>query len=284
MSQLKGRVVVVTGGSLGIGLATAKRCAAEGARVILGARGEGELEAARRSLEEVSAAGHLARRLDVAELASVEAFAAFVRSEVGGLHGLVNCAAILGPIGKTTEVDAAAFQQTIQINLLGTFFMCQAMAPLLLKEPRAKIVNYSGGGGTGPFPNYTAYAASKAAVVRFTENLARELDEDGVDANCVAPGFVATRMHQDTLSAGPGAAGEGYFASTQKQLSEGGTPPEKAADLTTFLLSAASDGITGKLISAPWDPYLEPDFHAALRADGDFATVRRIDRKNFGKV
>jgi NAD(P)-dependent dehydrogenase (short-subunit alcohol dehydrogenase family) len=146
-----------------------------------------------------------------------------------------------------------------------------------------KIVNYSGGGAATPFPRYSAYATSKIAIVRFTENLSLELAEDGFDVNCVSPGFVLTRLHQDTLAAGSKAASHAFYENTRKQIESGGVPPEKAADLTAFLLSSGSDGITGKFIAVPWDAWENKDFRDRLRTDRDFATIRRIDDKTFFK-
>ena len=119
--------------------------------------------------------------------------------------------------------------------------------------------------------------------MRFTENLALELAGDSVEVNCVAPGFVITRLHQQTLDAGSEAAGRDFLETTRKQIESGGVSPEKAAELTVFLLSEKSNGITGKFISAPWDPWSEQEFQSLLRTDKDIATLRRIDRKTFFK-
>ncbi len=91
------------------------------------------------------------------------------------------------------------------------------------------------------------------------------------------------RLHQDTLEAGPESATKSFFENTKKQIEGGGAPPEKAANLTVFLLSSESDGITGKFISAPWDPWENKEFQNRLKSDKDFATLRRIDDKMFFK-
>jgi 3-oxoacyl-[acyl-carrier protein] reductase len=88
-------------------------------------------------------------------------------------------------------------------------------------------------------------------------------------------------MHEATLAAGPEGAGEDYFARTMRDLDEGGTPPEVAAELVAFLLSDAARGISGRLISAPWDPWREPEFQQRLRDERDLATLRRIDDQFF---
>ncbi len=100
--------------------------------------------------------------------------------------------------------------------------------------------------------------------MRLTENVATE---GGVEINSVAPGFVITRMHDETLQAGPDAAGAGYHERTKAQMAEGGFPAAEAAELVCFLLSEAARGITGRLISAQWDPWREPDFRERLRSN-----------------
>jgi len=217
----------------------------------------------------------------VAELLEVREFAKWCDSENFEITGLVNCAGIYGPIGKTSDSMMEDFIYTIRVNFLGTVQMCSVFAPLMKADIKKKIVNLSGGGAASPFPHYSAYATSKIAIVRFTENLALELSDEGVDVNSVAPGFVITRLHQETIEAGKASAGEHFYENTKKQMDSGGIPPEKAADLCSFLLSNKSDGISGKFLSAPWDPWRDEEFLDALRNDPDLATLRRIDNKFF---
>jgi 3-oxoacyl-[acyl-carrier protein] reductase len=283
MKKLESKTIIVTGGSLGIGLAVAKKCAEEGARVIIAARNESDLENAVDEIEKISKKEHCYFLLDVGNIEYIKKFADWCNKNNIQVNGLVNCAGIYGPIGKTNEIDLEKFRDAININFLGTVFMCSVFAPLIRSKTRKKIINYSGGGAASPFANYSAYATSKIAIVRFTENLSIELAEDNFDINCVAPGFVITRLHQQTLEVGAEKAGFSFFDSTQKQIEGGGVSPEKAADLTAFLLSEESNGISGKFISAPWDKWNEQEFQDLLRADKDFATLRRIDNKSFYK-
>lgn len=283
MGLLESKIIVVTGGSLGIGFECARKCVAEGATVIIAARNKTDLQAALQRLKQMGRKEPFGYSLDVGNYHEVQGFLEWCSERFSEIHGLVNCAGIYGPIGKTTEVDMSEFSKAIQINFLGAVYMCHAFFPILKSSSRKKIVNYSGGGAATPFPYYSAYATSKVAIVRFTENLSLELCDEGCDVNCVAPGFVVTRLHEDTLKAGPDYASQAFYVNTKKQIETGGVPPEKAADLTVFLLSAESDGITGKFISAPWDPWQEKDFQDRLRSDKDFATIRRIDDKTFFK-
>lgn len=281
--QLSDKTIIVTGGSLGIGLAISKKCAQEGATVIIAARNKEDLANALNELKQISDKPHVSYSLNIGNYDEVVKFAGWCKEQNLEINGLVNNAGVYGPIGKTTDVDMRKFTDAIQINFLGTVYMCSVFAPVIKSNTKKKIVNYSGGGAATPFANYSAYATSKAAVVRFTENLSIELADDNFDINCVAPGFVVTRLHEQTIQEGADKAGKAFFEGTQKQVKEGGVPPEKAAALTAFLLSEESDGITGKFISAPWDVWQEKDFQDLLKSDKDFATLRRIDNKTFFK-
>ena len=283
MGMLDSKAVVITGGSLGIGFEIAKTCASEGAFVVIAARDKGNLQNAVAELNKISSKNHQLYSIDVGKYEEVKAFAQWCSERYGEIYGLVNCAGVYGPIGKTHQVEIDKFTAAIMINFLGTVYMCHAFIPLMKSTSQKKIVNYSGGGAAGPFPRFSAYATSKTAIVRFTENLSIELSDEAFDVNCVAPGFVATRLHQDTLEAGPESATKSFFENTKKQIETGGVPLEKAANLTVFLLSSESDGITGKFISAPWDPWQDKEFQNRLRSDKDFATLRRIDDKMFFK-
>lgn len=283
MGVLDSRVIVITGGSLGIGFEIAKSCASEGASLILAARDQSNLQKALMQLREISNRDHHIYSLNVGNLKEVQAFAGWCSERECEIHGLVNCAGVYGPIGKSYQVNMERFRETVEINFLGTVYMCQAFIPLFKPSRSKKIVNYSGGGAATPFPNFSAYATSKTAIVRFTENLSMELSDEGFYVNCVAPGFVVTRLHQETLKAGEDRATKSFYENTRKQIESGGVPSSKAASLTVFLLSSASDGITGKFISAPWDPWQSEEFQNRLRTDRDFATLRRIDEKTFFK-
>ncbi len=273
MQKLVDKKIVVTGGSMGIGLAVAQRCAGEGASLILVSRHKEDLEKAVKTLPVNNGQEHSCYCLDVSIPEKVSEFSDFLGKKFEYINGLVNCAGIYGPIGKTDEIN---------INLLGTFYICHYFIRLLKKSKRGKIVNFSGGGAASSFPNYSAYAVSKIGIVRLTENMAIEFKNDRLDINAVAPGFVITRLHQQTIAMGR-KAGDDFLKKTLEQIKTGGVSPEVSARLTVFLLSPDSDGITGKFISAQWDPWEDNNFLTRLKNDADFATVRRIDDKTFFK-
>jgi len=189
---------------------------------------------------------------------------------------LVNNAGVLGPTGLVEEVDWDDWVQALEINLFGTVFMCRAILPLLRAKGYGKIINLSGGGATAPMPRMSAYAASKAAVVRFTETLAEEARDCHIDVNAIAPGALNTRFLEQMLAAGPEQIGPSYYERALKQRDQGGASPEKAAALAVLLASPVSDGITGRLISAVWDNWSELPARQQQLAQSDIYTLRRI--------
>lgn len=164
----------------------------------------------------------------------------------------------------------------VRVNLFGTALMCRAIIPVLRRRGHGKIINLSGGGATQPLPRISAYAASKAAVVRLTETLALELHDARVDVNAIAPGALNTRLLDEILAAGPEKVGPELYERSIEQQEKGGTPLETGAALAVFLASAQSDGISGRLLSAVWDDWRNLSRWREKLARSDVYTLRRI--------
>jgi NAD(P)-dependent dehydrogenase (short-subunit alcohol dehydrogenase family) len=277
---LKDKVSIITGGGRGIGKSIAAAFAKEGSSLILVSRNEEELETTRQEL------GNPASKIeifpaDVSKEKDVGNLVDFTLKTFGIVDVLVNCAGIYGPIGLITDVDTQKWVETININLCGTLICIKAVLPSMIRNRRGKIINLSGGGATFPLPRFTAYSASKAAVVRLTESLAEEVKEHHIYINAIAPGAVNTRLLEQVVEAGE-AAGKDFLAKAIKQKQEGGVPPEKVAELAVFLASPESDGLSGKLISLLWDNWREIPRHLNEIMSSDVYTLRRIIPKDRG--
>jgi NAD(P)-dependent dehydrogenase (short-subunit alcohol dehydrogenase family) len=276
--SLAGRAALITGGNRGLGLEIARAFVAAGADVMLCAREADRLEAEGRELRGRARDGQVVswRRVDVTDTAQVETLVEQSIRELGGLHVLVNNAGVYGPFGAIEEIDWAEWTRAIEINLLGSVLPARAVLPHFKAESHGKIIQLSGGGATNPLPRISAYATSKAAIVRFAETIAEECRDFGIDVNSIAPGALNTRLLDDVLAAGPARVGPEFFARAVRQKQEGGVPLVRGAELAVFLASTASNGITGKLISAVWDRWAGwPDHLDELRKS-DVYTLRRI--------
>ena len=275
--KLKGRAAIVTGASVGLGAAIADRFAAEGASLMLCARSRTELDKQRAQLSKAhpGIAVH-AEVADIAKKDDVDRLFTAAGKALGKIDILVNNAGVYGPMGPIDEIDWGEWEQAIAINLLGTVYAARRAVQMFRPNRYGKIINLSGGGATNPLPGISSYAASKAAVVRFTETLALEVAEDCIDVNAVAPGVLATRLTDQLLAAGPGKIDAGLFERVTKLKADGGTPLNVGADLCVYLASADSDGLTGRLIAAQWDPWPFTDDVKRDIAGSDIYTLRRI--------
>ncbi len=273
---LKGKVAIVTGGGRGIGRAIAVALADAGGAVVVAARTADEIEETAGAIRGNGGTA-LTVTADVSQPAEVEALVSRAVANFGRVDILVNNSGMQGAIGPLVDNDPALWVQTMNVNLVGTFLCSRAVLPGMIQRRSGKIINLSGGGATAPRPHFSAYAASKAAVVRLTECLAEEVREYNIQVNAIAPGAVNTRMLQQVLAAGT-QAGERAIAEAQRQTETGGTPAERAAALAVFLASADSNCLTGKLISAPhdgWESWDQKRISELMSAP--WFVLRRID-------
>jgi 3-oxoacyl-[acyl-carrier protein] reductase len=279
------RVAVITGANQGLGLGIARAYVQKGASVALCARDLQLLERARAELSPLLGRDQkvIIQAADVSNPTAVQQLQRVVLEIFPRVHILVNNAGIQGSIGLLENTDWFEWTRAIEINLYGSVLMSRAFLPHFKAHGYGKIIQLSGGGATKPMPRLSSYAASKAAVVRFSETLAEEVRQYGIDINSVAPGALNTRMLEELLKAGPDKAGKDYYSEAIKQKDKGGAPLETAIALTVFLGSAASDGITGKLLSALWDPWRDLPGRVAELNGSDIYTLRRIVPEDRGR-
>jgi 3-oxoacyl-[acyl-carrier protein] reductase len=186
--RFAGRRAVVTGGASGIGRATARRLAAEGAQVMIWDANAGAGEAA------AAALGGSAIALDVTDWRAVEEAAVATRDALGGIDILVCSAGITGPTVPVAEYPPDAFRTVFEINVFGLVACYRAVVPIMQAASYGRIVNVASVAGKEGNPNASAYSASKAAVIAFTKSLGKELATSGVTVNSIAPAAIETPM------------------------------------------------------------------------------------------
>jgi NAD(P)-dependent dehydrogenase (short-subunit alcohol dehydrogenase family) len=270
--SLKNAGVLITGAGRGIGKRLALGFAAAGAKVGLLARSKAELDLAHLEIEH--AGGNALRiRTDVTDFEQINAAVDRMRRDYGGVHVLVCAAAVQGPIGPFLDHSPKAWLETVHINLLGVMNACKAVLPHMIEHRSGKIIVLSGGGAANARPNFSPYAASKAAVVRFVETIAEEVRDHNVQINCMGPGGTYTHMTDEILRAGEKAG----WKETEDALEirrTGGVAPEKQIQLALFLASEQSNHISGKLIHVSDDWKKLKDANVNQEA----YTLRRMQR------
>jgi NAD(P)-dependent dehydrogenase (short-subunit alcohol dehydrogenase family) len=249
--SLTGQVALVTGGGRGLGRAFAQALAAAGAAVAVAARSGDEVD---ETASLIAGAGGqaLALQLDVTIPESVADTVALVQRRLGPVDLLINNAGTSGAVGAIAEADPTAWWRTLEVNLRGVFLVAHAVLPSMVARGRGRIINVSSSAGTKPWPYVSAYAISKAAVLHFTENLAKEVRKRGIAVFGIHPGIVRTAMLEQVLEVeAPPDSPEGLVRDWfLQQLSEGlEVPPERAADLVMLLAQGRADGLSGRYLS-----------------------------------
>ena len=271
--ELTNRRVIITGAGQGIGRAIAIAMGRSGARLYLWGRTESNLLETQKYVRSVGAEVEVTT-IDVSVASEVKRAWDLVARRWGGIDVLVNNAGVQGPMGYMHEIDFEDWWKTIEINLRSTFLCSQSVLPDMIMQNRGKIINLSGGGAVTPRPFFSAYSASKAAIVRLTETLAAEVKHNGIDVNAIAPGAVNTQMLDQRLAAGS-SIGEVEREAATDLVQDGGIDIAKPAALAVFLASDKSNGLSGRLLSAVWDPWEKMDLKKVMETES--FTMRRLN-------
>jgi short-subunit dehydrogenase len=269
-------LAVVTGASRGLGRLCARELAAHGADLLLVARDQTALADVAVEMR-MKHPGREVTMLscDLGDPDAPQSVRAAV-DQLGQVDILVNNAAVQGPIGTAWEVPWREFEEALRFDFLVPVALCRILIPSMKAIGRGWIINIAGGGATGPRPMFSAYAAAKTALVRFTETLAIETARDGIRVNAVAPGAFASGMTK-AVHASAKNAGEAEAATAQKLLDcEDTSNAEKAARLVVYLTVGEGRDVTGKLISAVWDRWDCFHRYPEVIAHKDVFTLRRI--------
>lgn len=265
--------IFITGGSSGIGKSITERLCKRHGVIICGRNIDNLIDVAKNTYV-------LYDRCDVSDEEDIINSFNRIRNVVESLDVIINCAGSFGEIGRIDKTDSKKWIHTIETNLFGTYFVTKHFLPLLLRSKTRKIINFAGGGAFGTFPNFSAYAVSKSGVVRLTENIADELEHLGITANCVAPGFIATPIHNETLKAGRDKAGDQYDKVIENMSEvDVDVALRRVVDCVEFLISSESNGLTGKTISVGFDKWDTEEFKNRIPDinKSDLYTMRRIN-------
>jgi 3-oxoacyl-[acyl-carrier protein] reductase len=207
----------------------------------------------------------------------VQASVERIRGQYGEIGVLICAAGVQGPIGPLAAVNPKLWAEVVEVNLAGTMHVCRAVLPSMIERRRGKIIILAGGGAQEPRPNFSAYAASKAALVRFAETLAEEVGDSNIQVNCMDPGATYTNLTDEIVRAGDAAGWREVQAATEVR-GTGGTPPDRQIQLAMFLASDRSNHISGRLISVE-DNWKK--LESANMATNLF-TLRRVTKSGLG--
>ncbi len=270
LSLLKNKTVLITGAGRGIGKRLAMGFAAEGGRVGLLARSKPELDLTHLEIEHAGGSA-IKLRADVGQYSQVKAAVDRIDAHFGAVDVLVCAAALQGPIGPLWDLSPRAWAAALETNLLGVMHSLRAVLPKMVDRRSGKILVLGGSGAEQSRANFSAYAASKAAVVRLVETVADEVRDHNVQINCMGPGPTYTHMTDLILKAGE-RAGERDFEEAQRIRMTGGAKPEDQLALALFLATEASNHVSGKFIriTDDWKRKLKDNVDPALY------TLRRI--------
>jgi 3-oxoacyl-[acyl-carrier protein] reductase len=253
-SELEGQVALVTGGGRGIGANVARELASAGMRVAVSARSADQVEEVARELDGLAVTADVSKREDV------DAMVERVVSELGPIDLLVANAGVSISERSAWEIDPDEWWHVLEVNVLGVYLCCRAVIPGMIERGRGRIVITASGAAYLPGSTSTAYSSSKAAVTRFGETLARQLEPRGIPVFSISPGLVRTEMTDDAF---PDDAPW--------------TPPEAAPRLVRELATGRFDSLSGRYLHAEHDPpdELEQRIDAILSDDLNAIRLRR---------
>ncbi|MEM1424774.1 MAG: SDR family NAD(P)-dependent oxidoreductase [Planctomycetota bacterium] len=237
---LKGRTVLITGASSGIGEATALALAEAGADLALGARREGELERVA-SLAREKGAGVVIAKTDVTDIEQVRALVGRATDEFGGIDAVFNNAGVEGSLAPIDQDTDENFDHVMGINVKGMWNVLRATIPALKARGGGSIINNSSVAGRRGFGSFSTYVASKHAVEGYTKSAAAELAEHNIRVNTVAPGPIETRMLDDITG------GDHSMFTSQVPMQRAGSA-EEVARVVVFLASDASSYVSGQTL------------------------------------
>jgi NAD(P)-dependent dehydrogenase (short-subunit alcohol dehydrogenase family) len=270
--SLEGQVALITGAGRGLGRAFALGLTAAGMRAAVVARSADQIAETVRLIQAAGGTA-VAIRADVTDPHAVQRMAQEARQSLGPIDLLINNAGAGSPFGPTWEVDAEQWWRNFETNMRAPFLCCREFLRDMIARGRGRIINVASGAGTRAIPYMSAYVASKAALIRFTETVAAEARESGVSLFAIQPGTVRTAMAQELLDSPEASRWLPWF---QKIFDEGGdVTADPATSLVLFLASGKADELSGRFFAVPEDPAMVVERAAEVRRDDLYALRMR---------
>lgn len=243
--DLSGQVAIVTGGGRGLGRVFAITLSLAGASVIVIARTRNQIE---ETVAQITNQGGkaIAYSADVTDSPQMEQIVNQIKVSFRRIDLLVNNAGIGTTYGPVWHVDPAVWWRNMEVNLFGTFLCTWMVLPEMIKRQKGCIINVSSGAGLTAIPNYSAYTVSKTALIRFSENLAMETKEKGIQVYTISPGMVWTAMTEYSK----GEEGRRWLPWTKELFEQDRfVPPEQAAELVLRLASGRYKALCGSYLT-----------------------------------
>ncbi len=262
--KLQGQVAIITGGGRGIGAAAGRLLAEAGAKVVLSARSENQIEAVAGEIR-TSGGRAIAVPCDVSSAEQIEEVVEAALTQYDRVDILVNNAAVVWPVDHVFEADPEEWAYNIHCNLVGPFQMARNVLPVMLDQGYGRIVNVSSGAGQNPSAGWSAYCASKAGLNMLTRCLAVELEAErigGVTVNALSPGMVDTEMQADIRSVDTHGSSLDFSRFHEAHRQGDLLTPESAARLIYWLVGPWSRDYSGEVFSradARWVAQVEKD-------------------------
>lgn len=283
--NLSGKMTLVTGASRGLGETISSLFFQKGSDLILIGRDMQTLIQVKELIKRERPEGVIfCYALDLNNIDELKKFSSVILANNHKIDILINNAAIQGPIGPFVDNPWEEWVDCFTVDFLAPVYLTKIVLHGMIKQNSGCIISISGGGATSARAGFSSYGSAKCALVRFSETLAEEVRPYGVTVNCVAPGPMKSKMTQEIIHASLDINNHEYLVAKKLLSEDSEVTIKKASELVLMLASDLGKGITGRLISALWDPWEDLFKNSKKIEDSDLFTLRRITLEDRGII